>query len=184
MHPLADVCTTELHLSFIQLIDSELEKYNEATGYATVCDGYQSSFPHAVSGSQLDVFQASLSYRFVRDMTDRVWSGYLLSYLPQSSKLLKTPERDQRKILGPFLVEKMEGEIYQSTKTVLDCVDDWLNPTIDHLSGKGASGKSTRPKSKERNFIVRYMRSKICIDIDSIITTFRRHSEANLYALD
>lgn len=134
-------------------------------------------------------------------MTDRFWSGYLLSYLPQISKLLKNPdwyvgakdlkswfytntERDQRKILEPFLVEKMAGEIYQSTKIVLDCVDDWLNPTIDYLSGKGASSKSTRPKSKERNFDVRYMRSTICIDIDSILTTIRRCSEANLYSLD
>lgn len=86
-------------------------------------------------------------------MTDWFWSGYLLSYLPQNSKLLKNPdlsvgakdlkswfhtntERDQRKILEPFLVEKMASETYQSTKIVLDCVDDWLSPTIGYLSGK------------------------------------------------
>ncbi len=124
-----------------------------------------------------------------------------MSYLPQDSKLLKNPDwlvgakdlkswfytntgRGQRKILEPFLVEQMAGEIYQSTKTMLDCVDDWLVPTNVYSDGKGASSKSNRSKAEERNFDVRYMCSTTCIEIDSILTMARRHSEANLYSLD
>ena len=134
-------------------------------------------------------------------MTDQFWSGYLLTYLPQNSKLLKNPdwsvgandlkswfysstERDQRKILEPFVVEKMAGEIYQSTKVLLDSIDDWLNLATEYSKEKGTSTKSNRSKAQERNFEARYMRSTICIDIDSILTTTRRLYEANLYSLD
>ena len=198
---MADVWVTELHLSFIQLVHKEQQEFNEAVGYVTACNGYQRPFPCSLNGSQLDVFKASLGYRFLGDMADRYWSGHLLSYVPGNSKLLRLPEwsvgskdiknwfhtnaeRDQRKILEPFLVEKMAGEILQSTKTVLDIVDDWLQPPTDHWVEKGAASSFKRLKAQRRNFNVRYMRSTECLEIDSILTTLRRLSEANLYSLD
>ena len=134
-------------------------------------------------------------------MADRFWSGYLLSYLPKNSKLLKNPdfdvgsknltswfhssaERDQRKILEPFLVEKMAGEIYKSTKVLLDSVNDWLSPAIDSLDEKGVSSKPNQFKAQKRNFDVRYVRSTTCLEIDSILNMLRRLSEENLYSLD
>lgn len=134
-------------------------------------------------------------------MADRFWSGYLLTYLPKNSKLLKNPdfavgsknlkswfhssaERDQRKILEPFLVEKMAGEIYKSTQILLDSVDDWLSPVTDSLDEKGVSSKPIRSKAQERNFDVRYMRSTTCLEIDSILNILRRLSEENLYCLN
>ena len=95
------------------------------------------------------VFKASLSYRFVGDMGDHFWSGYLLAYLPGGSKIFIEPaaglgihialkeiakwfdestKHDQRKILQPFIVEKMAAELYQSTEKIIEVINVWLDP--------------------------------------------------------
>ena len=95
-----------------------------------------------------------MSCRFIGDMGDKYWSGYLLTYLPRRSETIESafnttneemPEpwdhpyqwfqrdihNDQRNVLKPFLVEKMVVEVYQSTKRILASIDDWLEPETD-----------------------------------------------------
>lgn len=134
-----------------------------------VCDGRQRRFPLAINGSKPDIYKASLTCRFAGDMGDKYWSAYLLIYLPRSSRLLEDSEavsglgrlrqwfhestrNDQRKILEPFLVEKMIAEVYQSTNNFLTSIDDWLDPDVEASKAGKGSTSSDFFKADDRNF--------------------------------
>lgn len=194
--------TTELHLSFLQLVSVRVKEGDEdqAIFAQNVCDGRQRRFALAIKGSQQDIFKASLSYRVVGDMGDKYWTAYLLMYLPGSSRLLEYPEEyesvtklkewfhektrnDQRKILEPFLVEKITAEAYQSTATLLKYIDDWLDPEVEPCKVETGSTSSTFSKADDRNFDVQYNRSTTCLELDATLSVVRRLAKANVDSL-
>ena len=201
VHPLADVWAAELHLGFLQLVDTQERTPNQFNlDNDNVCDGRQRRFPPIVKNSQFDVYKASLGYRFVGDMWDKYWSGWLLAYVPGESRGVGHLDRpnieenvkgwfdeklknDQRKILEPFIVGNMVAEVYQSTDRILRFVDDWLDPDIEFSKDDEGSKESNISKADDRNFGLQYNRSTICLDLDAILSMLRRLSEANVDSL-
>lgn len=203
VHDIADIWTTELHLSFLQLVDVEERPREGAPEGETVCDGHQRRFFHRYKGSEHDIYKASLSCRFVGDMGDRYWSGYLLAYLPRKLELLESLDdsgneedreqwdncyrwfrrdnhNDQRNILEPFLVEKMVAEAYQSTKRILASVNDYLEPEIDKPKYEKEPTYSHISKVDERNYQAQYSRrSNALPDLEDTLILLNRFSEAN-----
>ena len=169
----------------------------------TVCDGHQRRFFHRYKGSEHDIYKASLSCRFVGDMGDRYWSGYLLAYLPRELELLESlydsgneedgeqwdnsyrwfrrdNHNDQRNILEPFLVEKMVAEAYQSTKRILASVNDYFEPEIDKPKYEKEPTYSHISKVDERNYQAQYSRrSNALPDLEDTLILLNRFSEAN-----
>ncbi len=199
VHPLADVWASELHLGFLQLVDTR----NRSQDFAendNVCDGRQRKFPHIVKGSHFDIYKASLGYRFVGDMGDRFWSGWLLAYIPGESRVLghldiptmqnvaqwfdEKTKNDQRRILEPFVVGNMVAEVYQSTDKILRQVDQWLDPEIDFLKDKQESNESNTFKADDQDFGLQYNRSSTCLELEAILSMLRRLSKANNESLN
>ncbi len=165
-----------------------------------VCDGRQRKFPHIAKGSHFDIYKASLSYRFVGDMGDRFWSGWLLAYVPGESRVLGHLDRpsipdhvvqwfdektknDQRRILEPFLVGNMVAEVYQSTDKILRQVDQWLDPEVDSPKDKEESKESNVSKADDQDFGIQYNRSSTCLELEAILSMLRRLSKANVESL-
>ena len=134
-------------------------------------------------------------------MTDKYWTSYLLLYLPKTKRrVLEYPQipydessvkswfaevtrLDQRRILEPFLVEKMTAEIHRSTGELIRSVDDWLEPEIDPPQAGQGPISSIYAKADDRNFDVQYNRSTTCLELDAILSVLRRLSKANLDSL-
>lgn len=161
-----------------------------------VCNGRQRKFPHIVKDLQFDIYKASLGYRFVGDMGDRYWSGWLLSYVPRESTALghayetkvwqwfdKKTKNDQRRILEPYLVGNMVAEVYQSTDKILRYVDQWLDPEIEFPSDKEGSKESNISSADDQDFGFQYNRSTICLELETILSMLRRLSKANVDSL-
>ena len=198
---MADVWTTELHLSFLQLVTVQEKSGEEVSEGESVCNGRQRRFLHRYQNSLFDVYKASVSCRFIGDMGDKYWTGYLLTYLPGSSGTLEdswnatkdeTPwaepsqwfqkdiHNEQRNILEPFLIEKMVVEVYQSTQKILASIDDWLDPETDKQKHKQNSTYSHISKVDDRNSQAQYSRrSNDCPDLEETLTLLSRLSEAN-----
>ena len=206
--------TTELHLGFVQLAnveerpgishiqqDPRTAEYNgeEIRSGDVVCDRYQRAFPQILKGAKRAVVKkASLSYRFVGDMDDKFWTGYLLTYLPGGSELFQGPlyydadvmewfhedrRTDQRKVLEPFLVEKMVAELFRSTDEILKAIDDWLNPDIDGSEDGKVLTQPRVSKADDRFVDVQYNRSTVCLDLDATLRILRRLFNANVDSL-
>lgn len=148
-----------------------------------------------------------MSCRFIGDMGDRYWSGYLLTYLPGKSGTIDNPfnttneeipelwdypsawfqrdiHNDQRNVLEPFLVEKMVVEVYQSTKRILASIDDWLEPETDQQRHEQDSTYSHISKVNDRNSQAQYSRrSNDCPDLEDTLVVLHRLSEANVDTL-
>lgn len=165
-----------------------------------VCDRYQRAFPQILKGAKRAVVKkASLSYRFVGDMDDKFWTGYLLTYLPGGSELFQKPfysyagvlqkwfhedrRTDQRKVLEPFLVEKMVAELFRSTDEILKAIDDWLNPDIDGSEDGKVLTQPRVSKADDRFVDVQYTRSAVCLDLDATLRILRRLFKANVDSL-
>lgn len=201
VHPLADIWAAELQLGFLQLVDTQKSnRYLDSADNDNVCDGRQRKFPYIVKGSHFDIYKASLGYRFVGDMGDRFWSGWLLAYIPGESKVLghlddpdipqnvsqwfdKNTKNDQRRILEPFVVGNMVAEVYQSTDKVLRQVDQWLDPEMDSLKDKQESNESNTFKADDQDFGIQYNRSSTCLELEAILSMLRRLSKANSESL-
>lgn len=131
MHLLADIWATELHLSFLQLVfvgNDDVEggrshNDSEEAESSDVCRALQWEFPLLIKESKFMISIAVLSYRIVRDMGDRFWNGYFLTYLRNIPELLPNTDPEagtkdvndwfrrqhknhQRKTLESFIVEK------------------------------------------------------------------------------
>lgn len=198
VHPLADVWATELHLSFLQLVDTQegtrKQYYLDSNN---VCNGRQRKFPRIVKDSQFDIYKASLGYRFIGDMGDRFWSGWLLAYVPGESRYRwhepgwnnvwqwfdKKTKNDQRRILEPFLVGHMVAEVYESTEKILRHVDQWLDPEIEFAKDEEGSKESSVSKADEKDFGLQYNRSTTCLELEAILSMLRRLSKANIDSL-
>lgn len=133
-------------------------------------------------------------------MADKYWTSYLLLYLPKTDRRgLEYPENlhhrnsvvswfhettrnDQRRILEPFIVEKMVAEIYRSTGEIIRSIDDWLEPVDPSQAGQG-SASSIYVKADDRNIDVQYNRSTTCLELDAILSVLRRLSKANVDSL-
>ena len=163
------------------------------------CVRYQRTFPQILKGSKRALEKASLSYRIAGDMDDKFWTGYLFTHLREDQygsrendifdcmgvqEWFHVDRRvDQRKILEPFLVEKMVAELLQSTDEILRAVDDWLDPEID-APGDGKSSFQPKVSKADDRFVdVQYNRSAICLDLDATLRLLRRLSEANVDTL-
>lgn len=137
-------------------------------------------------------------------MGDKFWSGYLLTYLPGSSKHFaqakdsywaygdstsitkwfnESTNNDQRKIFEPFLVEKMAAEVYRSTDILLGSIDEWLDPAIESPKDKKESTETNIPKVDNRNYDVQYNRSTTCLDLEAALNPLRRLSTSNVESL-
>lgn len=165
-----------------------------------VCERHQRAFPSILrSSGRIVLEKASLSYRFVGDMGDKFWTGYLLANLPADSEMFRKTDyygsrdiqewfhedrkTDQRKILEPFLVEKMVAVLFQNTDGILQAIDDWLNPDLDYSEdGKGLTQPKVS-KADDRFVDVQYNRSAICLDLDATLRILRRLSKANVDSL-
>ena len=165
-----------------------------------VCERHQRAFPSILRNSRRTVLEkASVSYRFVGDVGDKFWTGYLLASLPEDSEIFPKPDpygpgdiyrwfheerkTDQRKILEPFLVEKMVAVLFQNTDRILQAIDDWLNPETDFSEdGKGLTLPKVS-KADDRFVDVQYNRSAICLDLDATLRILRRLSKANVDSL-
>ena len=186
----------------MDLQDKSREEISEGE---SVCDGRQRRFLHRYKGSQFDIYKASLSCRFVGDMGDRFWSGYLLTYLPRKSRTfgpLDTDEEyhlwenihqwirrdihnDQRNVLEPFLVERMVAEVYHSTQKILDSIDDWLEIESEEPNYERQSAYAHISKVDDRNFQAQYSRrSNDCPDLEDTLSLINRLSEANVEVLN
>lgn len=166
-----------------------------------VCDRHERAFPQIIKGSQRALLKkASLSYRFVGDMDDKIWTGFLLTHLPADSEIFRKPDdydgyrdvqewfhkdrkSDQRKVLEPFLVEKMVAELFQSTDRILKAIDDWLNPELDVSEDGKVLTQPKVSKADDRFVDVQYNRSAICLDLDATLRILRRLSKANVDSL-
>ena len=183
--------------------DSRIEEYLDGEARSgAVCDRHQRAFPQIFKGSKRAFLRkASLSYRFVGDMDDKFWTGYLLTHLPADSKVFPKSDYygffidvkewfhqdrriDQRKVLEPFLVEKMVSVLFQSTDEILKAIDDWLNPEIDVSEDGKALADPKVSKADDRFVDVQYNRSAICLDLDATLRILRRLSKANVDSLD
>lgn len=195
VHPLADVWAAELHLGFLQLVDTEERFRPQYTlDNDNVCNGRQRKFPGIVKDSQFDIYKASIGYRLVGDMGDRFWSGWLLAYVPGGSRIFdgsdypgkwfdEKTKNDQRKILEPFLVGNMVDEVYQSTDKILRHVEQWLDPELEFSQDREESKDSNMFKANDGNFGIQYNRSTTCLDLEAILSMLRRLSKANIDAL-
>ena len=165
-----------------------------------VCEIYQRPFPPILGSSRRAVLEkASLSYRFVGDMADKFWTGYLLANLPADSEIFRKPNSygyadiqewfhedrklDQRKILEPFLVEKMVAVVFKNTNRILQTIDDWLNPEMDVSEDGKAVTQPKVTKADDRFVDVQYNRSAICLDLDSTLRILRHLSKSNVDSL-
>lgn len=211
VHDVADIWTTELHLNFLQLVKVQDESREGTSEGESVCDGRLRRFLHRYKGSQFDIYKASLSCRFVGDMGDRFWSGYLLAYLPRREGTLvyttkveysseysslwepynvdqwfqRQIHNDQRNVLEPFLVEKMVAEVYQSTQKILESIDDWLELGSDDPRYEKGSNYSHISKVDDRNSQAQYShRSNDCPDLADTLSLVHRLSEANSEVLN
>ena len=165
-----------------------------------VSNGRQRSFPYTIQGIQSDIYKASLSYRFTGDLGDKFWSGYLMVYLPGTSRSLPSgghtgykelsswfeaaTKNDQRKILEPFLVEKMATELHRSTNNILKSIDDWLDPEVECLRDEKSTKGVSSSKDNEKDFDVQYNRSSICLELDAILRVLHRLTKVNVNVLD
>lgn len=77
-------------------------------------------------------------------MDDKCWTGYLLIYSPADSDRFRDTDLfdfndidewfhedrriDQRKVVEPFVVEKMVAEMFRSIDEILKVIDVWLDP--------------------------------------------------------
>lgn len=176
------------------------ENFGEESQSDNVCDRHQRAFPQIVKGSKPALLEkASLSYRFVGDMGDKFWTGYLFAHTPADSVLFRKPDSygeidieewfhedrkiDQRKVLEPFLVEKMVAELFQSTDVILKAIDDWLNPEVDVSEDGQILTQPKVSKADDRFVDVQYNRSAICFDLDATLRILRRLSKANVDTL-
>lgn len=202
---MADVWVTELHLGFLQLVNVlESDVVQKDFIDHNVCKGGPLIFPRIVEGSQFDVYKASLSYRFLGDMGDKYWSAHFLSYLPgrsismipimsdlRSWEIAKTEvedwfyttNNDQRRILEPFLVEKMVAEIARSIEIILTFTDDWLDPVKAFSKDRQGSVYSHISKVDDRNFEAQHERSTTCLELNATLNMLLRHSKANVDTL-
>ena len=188
--------------TYIQEDSRNRESLEEEARSDDVCDRHQRAFPQISKGLKRAVLQkASLSYRFIGDMGEKFWTGYLLTHLPAESKILpkvdrgsgfreirewfdKDTKNDQRKILEPFLVEKMVAELFQNTDEILKAIDEWLNPETD-LSEDGKVLTQPKVSKADDRFVdVQYNRSATCLDLDATLRILRRLSKANVDSLD
>ena len=178
-----------------------MEKTDEERWVAqadNICFGRQRKFPFLIKGSQVDVFKASVSYRTIGDMVDKYWTSYLLIYLPKRDRRgLEYPQylrhshndveswfhedtrNDQRRILEPFLVEKMVAEVHRSTGEIIRSIDEWLELDVDPSQAGQGPPPSIYAKADDRNFDVQYIRSTTCLELDATLSVLRRLSRAN-----
>ena len=202
MHPLADVWATELHLSFYSLVKKVQSEDRDALNdrnsnfrrakaeRKSICDPPYRRFPFLLKNVEYQVSTASLSYRLVGDMGDKMWTGYLLTYCPAGSKVVPNPgnnnqgardwfkrelKNHQRKLLEPFMVTKMAAEAYQNTNAILDAINKWVLPDSD------SSSKVVRPD--DRIVDVQRNRSTICTELDVILDRLNRLTKANTACL-
>ena len=201
---MADVWTTELHLSFLQLVTVQEGPGDEIPENESVCYGRHRRFLHRYKGSLFDIYKASVSCRFIGDMGDKYWSGYLLTYLPGNPDTTDSPfnttneeipepwenprrwfrselHNDQRNALEPFLVAKMVVEVYRSTKRILASIDDWLEPPKDKQRHEQDSTYSHISTVNDRNSQAQYSRrSNDCPDLEDTLVLLNRLSQANV----
>ena len=153
------------------------------------------------------MYKASLSCRFIGDLGDRFWSGYLLAYLPRRDSVqyetiddgypslwgwrnveqwvAKEIHNDQRNVLEPFLVDKMVAEVYQSTQKILESIDDWLELGSDDVKREKQSTYSQISKVDDRNSQAQYSRrTNDCPDLAEMLNLMLRLSEANCEVLN
>ena len=201
--------STELHLGFLQLVkiggppppeESDFDRYAGVKD-DDVLNGRQRKFPYSIKGAQFDIFKASLSYRFSGDMGDKFWSGYLMIYLPGASKILppggsdaawdevekwfeSATKNDQRKILEPYLVEKMTSELFQSTHGILKPIEDWLDPEMDVSKDQTVTKDLTSSKVDDKDFDVQYNRSAMCLELEATLRVLQRLTKSNVTVLD
>ena len=171
------------------------EKVEEEAKSDNVCVNYQRAFPQILKGSKSALEKASLSYRIAGDMDDKFWTGYLFINLREDQDGSQEGDifrhdwfhgdrrNDQRKILEPFLVEKMVAELLKSTDEILRAIDDWLDPEIDSPKDGKSSFQPKVSKADDRFVDVQYNRSAICLDLDATLRLLRRLSEANVDTL-
>ena len=186
--------------TYLQNDSGNEEKVVEEEKSDNVCVKYQRSFPQILKGSKGALEKTSLSYRIAGDMDDKFWTGYLFTHLraaengSRETDILgcevvkewfdKDRRIDQRKILEPFLVEKMVAELLLSTDEILRAVDDWLDPEeIDAPKDGKPSFQPKVSKADDRYVDVQYNRSAICLDLDATLRVLRRLSEANIDTL-
>ncbi len=141
-------------------------------------------------------------------MGDRFWSGYLLAYLPRRPSRFFVPidttdedysdtwadfqqwirrdnHNDQRNVLEPFLVERMVAEVYQSTRKILDSIDDWLELKSDESRYEKESAYSHISRVDDRNSQAQYSRrSNDYPDLEDTLSLIDRLSRANLETLE
>lgn len=186
--------------AYIQEDSRNEENLDEEARSDAVCDRHQRAFPQIFKTSKRAFLRkASLSYRFVGDMDDKFWTGYLLTHLPADSEVFRRSDyygfsdvqewfhgdrrTDQRKVLEPFLVEKMVAVLFQSTDEILKAIDDWLNPEIDVSEDGKALNDPKVSKADDRFVDVQYNRSAVCLDLDATLRILRRLSKANVDSL-
>ena len=166
-----------------------------------VCSGRPGKFPIAIKGSRLNLVNASVSYRTIGDMADKYWTSYLLLYLPRMDRgVLEYPQysldgnevkswfhetvrNDQRRILEPFLVEKMVAEVCRSTGDIIRSIEVWLEPEVDPSLTAQGSAALIYVKADDRNIDAQYNRSATCLELDATLSVLRRLSRANVDSL-
>jgi hypothetical protein len=219
---------TEFHIGFVQIkeitkdeFDSEEYGREEA---ANICNGYQRKYSDLISGKYHTVFTAALGYRFAGDLMDRSWLGIFLADLPNGSALgnagtmspvsfspdhtvirskwfAENAKHEQRKVLEPFIVEKMASEAFGSTEEVLQALQTWLDSEQRPVRGKKVNFGTQRGKPKGgaggedrfgyessaptgllpemRDFNPLNNRSKMCLDINALLNNVQCLSHAN-----
>ena len=166
-----------------------------------ICFARPRRFPITIKGSQLNLVNASVSYRIIGDMADKYWTSYLLLYLPKMDRgVLEYPQNsldgnhvdswfhetarnDQRRILEPFLVEKMVAEVYRSTGDIIRSIENWLEPEVDPSLAAQGSAPLIYVKADDRNIDLQYYRSTTCLQLDATLSILRRLSRANVDSL-
>lgn len=133
-------------------------------------------------------------------MDDKFWTGYLLIYSPADSdgcrntihwdsydigEWFREDRRiDQRKVLEPFVVEKMVAEMVRSIDEILKVIDVWLDPEIDGSEDGKAWTQPKVSKADDRFVDAQYSRSAICLELDATLRILRRLSKANVDSLN
>ena len=185
--------------TYLQNNPGNEDRVEEEVKSDNVCVKYQRAFPQILKGSKSALEKASLSYRIAGDMDDKFWTGCLFTHLRADQYGSRETDLfhwdamhewfhgdrkiDQRKILEPFLVEKMVAELLKSTDEILKAIDDWLDPETVAPKDGNLSIEPQVSKADDRFVDVQYNRSAICLDLDATLRALRRLSEANVGTL-
>ncbi|OAP60362.1 hypothetical protein AYL99_05364 [Fonsecaea erecta] len=192
---LANLWTTELHISFFKIFSREITLDNQEAEFVNLSSNYRLDGP---SKSHF-LCRATRSFRTVGDMYDRSWTCWVLSAVPEEKtdsdeevspweyssdddsaggkklpwnkwmSIANDEFHHQRTVLEIRLFEKIAKEALASTKAVLHTVDEYLNHQVIRFP-PGASNSSFIFGSK-RNL-------EMYAQIIALLKGFQNNSEA------